>query len=112
MRHYLERQGALTSLPAAWSSKDVGAWLAAQKLEAYAGAFEANGICGADLLDLTHADLQSMNIERCTDRKAILRSVGFSFSLCVHVCVCVCVYAREEGGLIWVGRSCGSCRRM
>lgn len=32
-----------------------------------------DGMRGIDLQDLTHADLQSMGIERCTDRKAILR---------------------------------------
>ncbi len=48
-------------------------WLRAHKLEAYVEVFENNGITGLDLLDLTHPDLLSMGVAKCTDRKAILR---------------------------------------
>ena len=48
-------------------------FLVDNKLEAYGKVFADNGLTGSDLLDLTHDDLKSMAIDRCTDRKAVLR---------------------------------------
>ena len=51
----------------------VADWLKLHQLEQYVAKFAENGISGGDLLDLSHEDLQSMGITRCTDRKAVLR---------------------------------------
>ena len=53
----------------------VVSFLAEQDLSQYAADFESNGISGADLMDLTHEDLASMGVDRCTDRKRVLRAV-------------------------------------
>jgi isoleucyl-tRNA synthetase len=60
---------------AAWSAAHVGQWLQSSDLGTYVGAFVDNGVCGVDLFDLTHEDLTSMGVARCTDRKAVLRAV-------------------------------------
>ena len=53
----------------------VAGWLKEHELESYVDKFAENGINGSDLLDLSHEDLQSMGVARCTDRKAVLRCV-------------------------------------
>eukprot|EP00045_Choanoeca_perplexa_P016863 m.233311 g.233311 ORF g.233311 m.233311 type:complete len:1289 (-) comp17379_c0_seq1:2522-6388(-) len=58
-----------------WETPEVVGFLNERDLAQYAGDFETNGISGADLVDLTHEDLSSMGIERCTDRKRVLRAV-------------------------------------
>ena len=58
-----------------WTPSHVQTWLEAQQLAQYKDKFAENGIVGADLLDLSHEDLQSMGVTRCTDRKAVLRAV-------------------------------------
>lgn len=37
--------------------------------------FKENGICGQDLLDLSHDDLQSLGLHRLTERKAVFRAL-------------------------------------
>jgi hypothetical protein len=58
----------------------VVSWLKSSGLAEHADLFHKNGLKGADLTDLTHADLSSMGLDRCTDRKAILRFAVFLYS--------------------------------
>ena len=56
-----------------WGQTQVADWLATNKLEAHTELVVKNGLTSAALLDMEHADLQSMGVERCHDRKTILR---------------------------------------
>ena len=91
LRPYLAR-----AQPSEWSNSQVSTWLASVGLSSYTELFQQHGIKGMDLLDLSHEDLTSMGISRCTDRKAVLRyAFGVSeiyISMCVCVCVCVLRY--------------------
>ncbi|EDQ92788.1 uncharacterized protein MONBRDRAFT_19043 [Monosiga brevicollis MX1] len=70
-------QGPMTAAAEAvaeWSLDNVNAWLSSNELEDYQELFASNGLTGADLVDLSHDDLLSMGVNRCTDRKRILRA--------------------------------------
>jgi len=65
-------QDAATAL--SLDTAGVCAWLEGKGLGAHAAVFAENGICGKDLTDLTHADLISMGVAGCHDRKEVLRA--------------------------------------
>jgi isoleucyl-tRNA synthetase len=61
--------GAVLPLDSAGVSK----WLADNGLDKHSAVFAENGICGKDLTDMTHADLISMGVSVCHERKEVLR---------------------------------------
>jgi hypothetical protein len=58
-----------------WDPEAVVRFLASVGLGDYEELFEEQNICGADLLDLTHADLLSIGISTLSERKRILRAL-------------------------------------
>eukprot|EP00730_Choanoeca_flexa_P015684 TRINITY_DN7256_c0_g1_i1.p1 TRINITY_DN7256_c0_g1~~TRINITY_DN7256_c0_g1_i1.p1 ORF type:complete len:1294 (+),score=446.59 TRINITY_DN7256_c0_g1_i1:87-3968(+) len=58
-----------------WTPAQVVAFLRDNGLGEYADQFKTNGMSGEDLVDLSHEDLTSMGLGRCTDRKRVLRAV-------------------------------------
>eukprot|EP00047_Mylnosiga_fluctuans_P002880 m.226316 g.226316 ORF g.226316 m.226316 type:complete len:1277 (-) comp11410_c0_seq1:49-3879(-) len=71
LRPYLAR-----TMPVQWTPAQVTTWLTESGLGQHVALFQQHGIKGVDLFDLSHADLTSMGLDRCTDRKAILRSTA------------------------------------
>ena len=67
--------GTLPVAPSAWDAAAVAAWAnsLSEKSGDFGKAFADNGITGADLLDVDHADLTSMGFAKCHDRKVVLR---------------------------------------
>ncbi len=61
---------------ARWGVDEVADWLESESLGSLKAQFVRNGVCGADLLDLTHDDLLSMGVATLTLRKRVLRSLA------------------------------------
>ena len=62
--------------PRVWSVKEVGVWLSALGLEGYKPMFEKNAIRGADLGDLTDADLSELGVSKIGHKKVLLQSIA------------------------------------
>lgn len=59
-----------------WSVDDVANWLASIGLEEYKKTFISNAISGEELLELTAADLDFMNLKKLGHKKRILREIS------------------------------------
>lgn len=68
--------GEIADKVSAWNNEAVVRFLATVGLGEYEELFEEHGVCGVDLLDLTHADLISIGIGALSERKRILRSLN------------------------------------
>jgi hypothetical protein len=66
--------------PAVWNVREVGVWLGSLGLDGYKPLFESNCVKGADLADLTDADLAELGVAKIGHKKVLLQSIGDLFS--------------------------------
>ena len=59
----------------AWTSQDVGQWLASLQLAEHQGSFEENEITGEHLRALTKEDLQELGVSRMGHRMTITKAI-------------------------------------